>query len=469
MKIRHYILIALVAGLVSSCNKGEIDFSYSPAEPRCGQSISFSNLSTKGDSDSKWKWEFGDGNTSESKNTSKTYRQAGVYVVTLTLDGKSFQRASKEITVYDSIPSFSASSDSIGTFEEVTFTPLTYNPSGLTLTYRWDLPENTVVTSETSKGVITLYFTKETDNAEITLHTFVGSNESVKTISYKVYDTPAASVIMSTSDGQLLQQKLYSLALMEPDTITPEGVTLTNARQLLIDGNTMFIFEQRSGEDGAIYAMNLDNGATEVVIRNAASVTDYLYSTGMVNGGYLYFADIANKNVYRVKTDTRNAVFTDGADILFASESTLSGFTSGVCGGVDVFGSLYYMGSTSGIYRFTEADINSGAAPATEQIATDQAPLNLKIDALAGKIYTVEDKSLFVRNIDGSYPHSLADGIESSWAFCINNSLNRMVFATETGVMSMPLVQTKNNTTTAEATKLNDIPAIGVVIDEVMR
>ena len=140
MNRQHYILAALLTMIVSSCSKGEIDFSYTPADPRCGQTISFCNTSTKGDSDSKWEWVFGDGATSTLKSPSKIYRKAGTYMVTLTLDKKKFQRVAKEVVVFDSVPSFTCSADTIGTFQDVTFKALTYNPNNLKLEYEWVMP-----------------------------------------------------------------------------------------------------------------------------------------------------------------------------------------------------------------------------------------------------------------------------------------------------------------------------------------
>ena len=142
---------------------------------------------------------------------------------------------------------------------------------------------------------------------------------------------------------------------------------------------------------------------------------------------------------------------------------------TGVCGGLGIYNDIFYLGSTAGVYRFKESDINSGSAPSTALLSTEDAPLNLKIDALAGKIYSIEDKRLTVTNIDGSSSVTLDDEIESSWALCISNKLNRVVYAKESSVLSLPLVQTRNNTTTATPMELDKIQVIGVVVDETDR
>ena len=57
-------------------------FTFTPAYPLIGQSISFTDTSTG--NPSSWSWSFGDGGTSSLQNPSHTYTAAGTYTVTLT-------------------------------------------------------------------------------------------------------------------------------------------------------------------------------------------------------------------------------------------------------------------------------------------------------------------------------------------------------------------------------------------------
>ena len=462
---RHLYIttIVLLAALVSSCNKGEIDFTYSPENPRCGQTVSFSNSSTKGDTDSKWEWVFGDGATSTLKNPSKRYRKAGIYMVTLTLDGKKHQRAAKEISVFDSIPTFAISSENIGTYKDVTLTPLTYNPYNLNLVYEWTIPEDAVVVDSISKG-ITIFF-KEDGEKEIELKTVLGNDTTVTKKTFNVYSTPAPSLLLSTHDGHILRQKIYERALSNPDTITPKVIQLGKISRLLVDGDNLYIYNMSDAADGAIYVMNLETNTVEAVIKTAGSQADSLYATGTVNNGFIYFTRKGNKAIYRVPATTRGAQFTDGKEQLFASESELKDFRSGDCGGIDIYGQLIYIGAENGIYRFAETDINSGSTPQTELIDGGKIQ-NLRIDRMTGKIYSVEEDKLTVRNIDGSFPAEIDKHIKSAYSLNINNSLNYVIFNQKDLILALYLIQTRNNTYTSTQQILSKQDAIALAIDE---
>lgn|GEM_PF-2787004 len=57
-------------------------FTFSPASPVVGQTVSFTDTSTN--SPTSWSWTFGDGGTSSSRNPTHTYATAGTFNVTLT-------------------------------------------------------------------------------------------------------------------------------------------------------------------------------------------------------------------------------------------------------------------------------------------------------------------------------------------------------------------------------------------------
>ena len=469
MNRQHYILAALLTMIVSSCSKGEIDFSYTQADPRCGQTISFSNTSTKGDSDSKWEWVFGDGATSTLKSPSKIYRKAGTYMVTLTLDKKKFQRVAKEVVVFDSVPSFTCSADTIGTFQDVTFKALTYNPNNLKLEYEWVMPASAeIISGDLTTETLQVYFTEPIDSVEISLITTLGGEETTKTQKFHISRTPAHSLIMATDGGQLLRHRIYTRAIAEPDTITPEGIDLTAVKQMLVDENTLYIFNAAAGEKGAIYAYDMESGKVETVIRNAASVSECAFVCGTLNGDNMYFADEGNKHVFRIPIDTRNQTFTDGNAQLFAAGTSLTGFESGDCTGVGVFADLIYIGATNGIYRFVESDINSGVAPKTGVLGSSTVSA-IRIDSVAGKIYSVEEGRLMIRNIDGTFPVELVkeDVVPSTLNIC--NTGNSVVFCSNDSVWSIPLVQSRNNTTTAEKKHLVEASATALAIDYIKR
>ncbi len=462
-RIIYTAIVAMAAALISGCSKGEVDFTYSPGNPRCGQAISFSNTSTKGDTDSKWKWDFGDGTTSENKSASKIYRKSGIYMVSLTLNGKKHQRATREISVFDSVPTFSMSTSEISTYKTVTFTPLTYNPNRLALIYDWTIPDDAVVIDSVSAG-ITMYF-KEKGDKEVILKTILGNDTTITKKTFYVYTTPAPSLIMATADGQILRQRIYDRGLANIDTITPKGIKLGKVSQLIADENNLYIFNMSNTTDGAIYVMHLGLYTVETLIQTTAAQSDSLYATGTIYNGNLYFTSKGNKAIYRIPTTARGVQFTDGKEQLFAEAGALKDFNSGDCGGIDIYGRLIYIGAENGIYRFSESDINSGSSPQTEPIEAGKIQ-NLKIDRIAGKIYFLEDKNLNVRNIDGSYPAGIVDGITSPYALGVSNSINYVIFNQENGVVALPLIQTRNNTFTYAMVSLSETDAVSMTIDE---
>ncbi|OGD19255.1 MAG: hypothetical protein A2W03_09860 [Candidatus Aminicenantes bacterium RBG_16_63_16] len=68
-------------------------FSFSPVQPKIGQSVQFTDTSTG--SPTSWLWDFGDGATSTGRNPSHSYAVAGCYTITLTVSESSGSRSIK--------------------------------------------------------------------------------------------------------------------------------------------------------------------------------------------------------------------------------------------------------------------------------------------------------------------------------------------------------------------------------------
>ena len=77
------ILFLALTTLFVACKKVDVDFTFSPTEPKAGESVKFSNKSSGGE---KWLWHFGDNVHSLLKNPSHTYKKPGTYTVTLMVD-----------------------------------------------------------------------------------------------------------------------------------------------------------------------------------------------------------------------------------------------------------------------------------------------------------------------------------------------------------------------------------------------
>ena len=63
--MKKIIIIAFALAMIVGCKKVDVNFDYSPAEPRAGQTVSFTNHSSAGES---WLWTFGDNATSLLKS-----------------------------------------------------------------------------------------------------------------------------------------------------------------------------------------------------------------------------------------------------------------------------------------------------------------------------------------------------------------------------------------------------------------
>ena len=109
MKKTIMILMAFTM-MVVGCKKVDVDFTFSPTEPRAGELVKFSNRSSAGES---WNWDFGDNTSSVLKNPSHTFKKPGTYVVSLMVDSAKYNTCSHVVTVYDTVTTFVASTDSI--------------------------------------------------------------------------------------------------------------------------------------------------------------------------------------------------------------------------------------------------------------------------------------------------------------------------------------------------------------------
>lgn len=198
------LLLTLCCALIA-CKKIEVNFSYSPTAPRAGESVQFSNLSSSGED---WEWQFGDGLTSTIKSPSHAYKNPGTYMTVLTVDKKSSLRASKEITVYDSIPTFVCKDSVFTIFKDYTFIANFYNPYNLEHTYEWTVNDSVMSTNES----LTTFFVEADDSVTVSLRLIVAKDTSVITKRYFIEDKATNSILMRTPEGDYRQRIFGSRA-----------------------------------------------------------------------------------------------------------------------------------------------------------------------------------------------------------------------------------------------------------------
>lgn len=182
-----------------ACKKVDVDFSYSPTEPRAGQSVRFTNLSSAGE---EWEWSFGDGSTSTIKSPSHTYKRPGNYVIMLKVDNKRSLTKTAEITVYDTVPTFVCADSVFYIYEDYTFEANVYNPYNYTIEYDWVFPDTIVSTTGSS---ITAYFT-EPRQVEVTLLLTMNNETTVITKSFDVLDQQTNALLIRTDEEDYCQR-----------------------------------------------------------------------------------------------------------------------------------------------------------------------------------------------------------------------------------------------------------------------
>ena len=97
-----------------SCKKVTIDFTYSPAQPKAGEKVTFLNVSSVGE---EWLWHFGDRDVSSVKSPTHTYTTPGTYQVELKVDNKDSYTCTHMITVVDTVPTYTCDHDSLSIVE----------------------------------------------------------------------------------------------------------------------------------------------------------------------------------------------------------------------------------------------------------------------------------------------------------------------------------------------------------------
>ncbi len=443
-KLTTYLTLLLACFLLACNNDEAVNFTYSPATPRAGENVTFSNLTKEGED---WKWTFGDGGESTLHSPIKVYRQAGTYTVTLKVDGKKSRTCTQTINVLDTMPSITCSVKELAYYQTATFKVDCYNPNNENVTYQWTLPESAVIVSGNNQtATIGAYFTEKTTDVNVSVLLTIGTKAYTLKATYHVNDTPAKAVYCVTSDDKLLRQRLYENGIEEPVAINMPAAYLTNTHALLLNKDELYVLSK------GIHALNLTTLAAQTILPEANALS------GFISQYTLCWNDA---------TTLHNLHLTVRTDKVLASTSQLTGFPHTAITAIAPYASLYLVAGDKGIYRFQETDIDSGVAPATAPILSQYAISKLAVDAIARKLYFIADGVLYVSNIDGEYPVKIADQAST---IAIDNTTNRIYFATTQGIAYLPLVQTPNNTSVAQATMLNSTSnVVAIAVDNTAR
>lgn len=453
----YYGLIVAIAILICGCNNKEVNFSYSPTSPRAGQKVTFSNLTAEGET---WAWNFGDGSQSTLKNPTKTYKKPGTYVVTLTADSSKHRVCSKEITIFDTIPTFSISTDSIVYREDIELKAVVYNPYNKSISYQWHLPECAILTKGTvSDESIRLYFDKKDTTVQVGLTVTLDKKDFDTDKSVYIHNGEAISLLMATDKG-ILRQRLFANGTETPTSLSVEPDKTANIKTLLVNQDCLYLLQGNLNTESAIYKWNLQTGQLKTLVKNSSTTADKGFYVGCIDKQYLYWGSL--NTIHRISLSEEDAVLNAPTDYLIAQVSDIPSMKEGTSTGIGIIGTTLFWSTGKGIYH-----IDNNNTLLTTLLPTNDIQC-FTIDIVARKIYAVTGNALCVCNLDGSYLRELSK--DATGALTVNYATNRLYYTTSEGIAYMPLIQTQNNQTIAEPALLNNITNVSaLVVDDAKR
>lgn len=297
--MNRLLMICLACAMVmAGCKKVSVDFTYSPREPKAGETITFTNNSSAGE---KWAWNFGDYSTSISKNPSKVYKKPGTYLVTLMVDSAKYNTCSQSITVYDTVPTFVASTDSICHYQNVTLTANIYNPFKYTLSYQWVLPTNCVLHSGSlTSSSIVVYFKSPLveDSVQLTIKQGDTTHPTI-TKKYIIHETKAPAILMKCSAANFRQR-------MIDDRMDTVRVCLDEDNRLLAQTTDTSV----SYNDSVFSANNMSNifPTLDVLRLQIDAMAQKWYITTTTG---LFVANFSGQDLVRIDADATGALHVD--------------------------------------------------------------------------------------------------------------------------------------------------------------
>lgn len=398
--------------------------------------IQFNNTSAKTGAVT---WDFGDGTTSTESNPKHKYKEAGLYKVSLTLEGVGTR--TYPLLIYDIAPILSVVEQSAPT---VVINDVTVrlgielpNPENLECSYEWTFPEGTMKADGTPittyKGEdpgllkfrnigsqhieLRTYFDVNGENRRLEdsyVNVQVGSNVPAPTLYYaelggniKAYklinkeDLPAGTKNMPFDMGVSSGNMPTTLVFATEKTTTEQGITEQDNVYILDCGKQYYYVNDENSTlgDGKITVMSADGTNVNVMVTNVGQQAFNDPFQGAADGDYLYYTD-RNTGIRRLPLSTRGAVETtnfNSTTDYFVVNNQLAYYGQGIAYGaihtgiyIDKDGMFWWGKNYSGygIYRFSTADIGktTGKVPHPVVLATTQ-PRAFTLDEELGYLY----------------------------------------------------------------------------------
>lgn len=429
--IKNFVLLAIMMLAVTSCvdkepNYGnfpskDVDFTYQVDGDEYAldfyvvSTVQFTNTSSKSGNVT---WDFGDGQTSNEANPKHKYEKAGIYTVTLTVDGAGSK--SSPLMIYDIAPVLSVTSQTepvvVINDVQVNLGIELPNPENLICKYVWKFPEGTKTADGTeltefvgyshedgtidNPGAISF---KNIGSQKIELQTWFDVNGENRRLEDSYVNVqvgtpdPCPTIYYAELGGNIKAYKLVDMSKLPKGTKNlpfDMGVNSGNMPTQLVfatektdagaEQDNVYILdcgkqyyyvndEDNTLGDGKITVMAADGSNVNVMITNVGGQAFNDPFQGCTDGTYLYYTD-RNTGIRQIPLSTRGArestIFREEKGY-FVVNNQLSYYQQGISFGaihtglyIDKSG-MFWWGknfSGNGIYRFKTSDIGKTGA-----------------------------------------------------------------------------------------------------------
>lgn len=463
--LKNIALMALLVVSLASCVEKEpaygnfggkdVDFTYNvdgdeyTLDFYVVSTIKFNNTSGKSGSVT---WDFGDGSTSSDQNPTHKYAQAGLYNVTLTVDGVG--QRTYPLLIYDIAPVLSVveqSAETVVINEVAVLLDIALpNPENLECKYVWKFPEGTMLEDGTAITEFTGYSRsdgtvdnpgklkfKNIGSQKIELQTWFdvnGENRRLEDSYVNVQvgsSIPCPTLYYAVFGGNIKAYKLVDLTRLPPGTKNMAfdmGVSSGNMPTTLVFatveekdfvyildcGKQYYYVNDENGVlgDGKISVMTADGTDVSTMVTNVGGQAFNDPFQGFSDGTYLYYTD-RNTGIRRLPLTTRgereSTVFSSNAGY-FCVNNMLNYYGNGIAYGAIHTGLLqdksgvFWWGknySGNGIYRFRTSDIGEASATKTGPI-----PFPILLQATQPRAFTIDEEigNLYVWMCKGGTP-----------------------------------------------------------------
>lgn len=429
--IKNFVLLAIMMLAVTSCvdkepNYGnfpskDVDFTYQVDGDEYAldfyvvSTVQFTNTSSKSGNVT---WDFGDGQTSNEANPKHKYEKAGIYTVTLTVDGAGSK--SSPLMIYDIAPVLSVTSQTepvvVINDVQVNLGIELPNPENLICKYVWKFPEGTKTADGTeltefvgyshedgtidNPGAISF---KNIGSQKIELQTWFDVNGENRRLEDSYVNVqvgtpdPCPTIYYAELGGNIKAYKLVDMSKLPKGTKNlpfDMGVNSGNMPTQLVfatektdagaEQDNVYILdcgkqyyyvndEDNTLGDGKITVMAADGSNVNVMITNVGGQAFNDPFQGCTDGTYLYYTD-RNTGIRQIPLSTRGArestIYSSTAGY-FVVNNQLAYYQQGISYGaihtglyIDKSG-MFWWGknfSGNGIYRFKTSDIGKTGA-----------------------------------------------------------------------------------------------------------